>query len=121
MCESDLAFRADKAAHVLHHPDDRHLNLLTESDLLSHVLQRYLLDRRGNRNHRKRKAKARAEVCVYVWVEMGSIRWTGRGTHTHTSLACLFGNSHQVCVVGRGLVRSGGMRKCVCCFLTSPH
>lgn len=56
VCESDLAFRADKAAHVLHHPDDRQLNLLTESDLLSHVLQRHLLDRRGNRNHRKRKA-----------------------------------------------------------------
>lgn len=58
-------------------------------------------------------------VCVGGDVEH-TVDREGR-THTHTRLACLFGDSHRVCVVGRRLVRSGGMRKCVCCFLTSPH
>lgn len=41
----DLARRTNKAAHVLDHADDRHLDLLAEPDLLSHVLQRHLLAR----------------------------------------------------------------------------
>lgn len=60
---SDLAFRTDKATHVLHHSDDRQLNLLAEPDLLSHVLQRHLLKRekRKQRERQKEKGKAREE------------------------------------------------------------
>lgn len=39
----NLARRANEATHVLHHANDWQLDLLTEPDLLSHVLQRNLL------------------------------------------------------------------------------
>lgn len=65
MCASvsDLARWTNKAAHVLHHTDDRQLDLLTEPDLLPHVLQWYLLEREKEteigRQKRKRAKKER--------------------------------------------------------------
>lgn len=60
---SDLARWTNKAAHVLHHADDRQLDLLTEADLLTHVLQRYLLEREKETEigRQKRKGQRKRE------------------------------------------------------------
>jgi len=62
---SDLALGADEAAHVLHHADDRQLDLLTEADLLPHVLQRHLLEREGGRERKVKKEGEEADNVVY--------------------------------------------------------
>lgn len=40
-----LALGADEAAHVLHHPDDGQLHLVTEADFFPDILQGHLLSR----------------------------------------------------------------------------
>lgn len=89
-CESvsDLAFRTDEAAHVLHHSDDRQLDLLTKPDLLSHILQRHLLNRQrdrerernGNRKtERERQSKRGGWGRGHIWEEVGE---TGKETNS---------------------------------------
>lgn len=56
---NDLACRTNEATHILHHADDWQLDLLTEPDLLSHILQRHFLQR--DRVRWKEKAKEREQ------------------------------------------------------------
>lgn len=59
-CEfvSDLAFRTDKAAHVLHHSNDWQLDFLAKSDLLSHILQGHFLERETERERERERERA---------------------------------------------------------------
>lgn len=56
---SDLAWRTNEATHVLHHSDDWQLDLLTEPDLLPHILQSYLLEREKERGRKRRSERER--------------------------------------------------------------
>lgn len=61
---SDLAWRTNEATHVLHHSDDWQLDLLTEPDLLPHVLQSYLLEREKERGRKRRSERERGETKI---------------------------------------------------------
>lgn len=68
---SDLAFRTDKAAHVLHHSDNRELDLLTKSDLLSHILQWHLLQRERGKKMTKKCIKKEKSGGEMLWRKTG--------------------------------------------------
>ena len=58
-----LAFGADEAAHVLHHPDDGQLHLVAEADLFPNILERHFLLRFQKTGYFR------------VWAQTGTIMW----------------------------------------------